>query len=311
MALMLLAGLFCGIEGYAQESGIDDFLEMSIEDLMNIEVVTSTKSSSTVEKAPSIVTVITADDIQKQGLRSLNDVLMRVPGFYTSPGKPMHKISNRSFSQDHNSNILLLIDGHSQNSINIFGMYYQHVFPMLNKVKRIEIIRGPGSTLWGSDAASGIINIITKDGSDINTGGRFGNFEFGYNHEFENNIKAANILYGKTFNEQTDLFLSYTNMRSNAPWHRVFDVFTNGDPREPGATDTNFDWHPSHELFFKFRISDFKFSGRYLDLNSISPQRTGSNKVIVSDANWDHSWLEVEYNKKLSERYSLVSKLFL
>ena len=292
-----------------QEEELEELFEMSIEDLMNVEVVTSTKSVSTIEKAPSIITVITADDIRKQGLRSLNDVLLRVPGFFTLPGKPMNKISNRSFSQDHNSNILLLVDGHSMNSINIFGIYNQHLFPTLNKVKRIEIIRGPGSTLWGSDAASGIINIITKGADDLDNESRFGGFEYDYNHDFENNMNASNLLYGNKFGTKGNLFISYTNMRSNAPWNSIYDAMHQKEPVK-GNPDTNLDWDQSHELYIKSSYSGLKISGGYLDLNPVHPERTNDAGTNISDAVWKHNWVVLEYDKSLSEKYSLVSKIF-
>ena len=75
--------------------------------------------------------------------------------------------ASRGLSADGNDHILLLIDGHPQNSIVGQGFQQQSLLPTLDKVKRIEIIRGPGSVLWGSSAALGVINVITKDGSEF------------------------------------------------------------------------------------------------------------------------------------------------
>ena len=109
------------------------------------------------------MSVITARDIERSGYRTVYDVLARVPGFFPSAQATWKLVGTRGLVADGNDHILLLIDGHPQNSIIAHGFQQQDQMPALEKVERIEIIRGPGSVLWGTSAAHAIINVVTKD----------------------------------------------------------------------------------------------------------------------------------------------------
>lgn len=126
-------------------------------------VYTASKADESIERATSVVTVVTAEEIRHWGARTLYEVLKRVPGFFPSSQATWTLTGSRGLTSDGNDHILLLIDGHVQNSIVGQGYQQQDMLPVLEKVKKIEILRGPGSVLWGSSAVLGIINIITKD----------------------------------------------------------------------------------------------------------------------------------------------------
>ncbi|MBU1699785.1 MAG: TonB-dependent receptor [Candidatus Eisenbacteria bacterium] len=127
-------------------------------------VFTASKTDQEIERATAVVTVITDEDIQRWGARTLYEVLKRVPGFFPSSQATWTLTGSRGLTSDGNDHVLLLIDGHVQNSIIGQGYQQQDMLPILQKVKKIEIVRGPGSVLWGSSAVMGVINIITKDG---------------------------------------------------------------------------------------------------------------------------------------------------
>lgn len=146
----------------AQDEGLEWLLFQDIE-----PIFTASKTEQTIERATSIVTVIEAEQIERWGVRTLYEVLKRVPGFFASAQATWTLTACRGLTSDGNDHVLLLIDGHAQNSIVGQGYQQQDMLPTLEKVKRIEIIRGPGAVLWGSSAVMGIINIITKDGSDL------------------------------------------------------------------------------------------------------------------------------------------------
>lgn len=142
--------------------------ELSLEDLMNVKVETvvgASKYRQRVTDAPASVTIVTADEIQRQQYRSLADVLRSVRGFYVTYDRNYAYVGTRGFIRpgDYNSRILVLIDGHRLND-NIFGgALVGQEFPVdLSLVDRIEVIRGPGSALYGSAAMFGVINIITR-----------------------------------------------------------------------------------------------------------------------------------------------------
>jgi outer membrane cobalamin receptor len=158
------------IPGFAQEAQqnqssrkVVDLSEISLEDLMKITVVTASRSEETLPRSTSVMSVITARDIERAGFRTIYDVLARVPGFFPSSQATWKVVGSRGFLSDGNDHFLLLIDGHPQNSILAHGFQQQDQMPVLEKVARIEIIRGPGSVLWGASAAHAIINIVTKD----------------------------------------------------------------------------------------------------------------------------------------------------
>jgi len=136
--------------------------ELSIEDLMNVEVVTASRTEERLTRATSVMSVITAREIERAGFRTIYEVLARVPGFFPTSQATWKLAGTRGLVSDGNDHTLLLIDGHPQNSIVAHGSQQQDQIPALEKVERIEIIRGPGSVLWGGSAANAIINVVTS-----------------------------------------------------------------------------------------------------------------------------------------------------
>src|SRR5262245_45335023 len=133
-------------------------------DLQNI-VTTAAKGVTTVQEAPAIATIITADDISRWGYRWLEDVLADVPGWgrYPATGMVVPTVTVRGQTQS----LLLLHDG-----VSLFNPAYninsiRQGVP-LESIKRIEVVTGPGGVLWGANSFQGIVNIITKDADDVN-----------------------------------------------------------------------------------------------------------------------------------------------
>ncbi|MBI4830384.1 MAG: TonB-dependent receptor [Candidatus Lindowbacteria bacterium] len=126
-------------------------------------VVSASKREQPITKSPSSISVITAEDIRRSGATSIADLLRRVPGldvFRVTPSDV--NITARGFNEPSTNNLLLLIDGRSA-YVDFFGTVVWDNLPIvLEEVDRIEIIRGPGSALYGANAFSGVINIITK-----------------------------------------------------------------------------------------------------------------------------------------------------
>jgi outer membrane cobalamin receptor len=167
----MLALLFCvafSATLFAQERPqtlkTEQLANLSIEDLMEINVITASKAEEALPRSTSVMSVITARDIQRSGFRTIYEVLSRVPGFFPTAQATWKLVGTRGLVSDGNDHILLLVDGHPQNSIVAHGFQQQDQVPALEKVERIEIIRGPGSVLWGTSAAHAIINVVTKDG---------------------------------------------------------------------------------------------------------------------------------------------------
>jgi len=163
-ALCVAAVLGCR----AQEPA--DVADASIEELGHIKVYTASKHLQSGTDAPSSVTVITADEIQKHGYRSLADVLQTVRGFFITYDRNYSSVGVRGFARpgDFNTRVLLLVDGHRLND-NIYDEAMLGTeFPVdIDLISRIEVVRGPVSSLYGSNALFAVINIITKRGPDL------------------------------------------------------------------------------------------------------------------------------------------------
>lgn len=205
----LLAAVLCvfvvaSFECAAQD-GAPDLAEATIEQLGNIKVYSASKRLQAASDAPSSVTVITADDIQQHGYRTLADVLQSVRGFFVTDDRNYSSLGVRGFARpgDFNTRILLLVDGHRLND-NIYDeAMIGTEFPIdIALVERIEVIRGPVSSLYGSNALFAVINVITKRGKDL------GGLEL-WAEAASLNTYAGRISYGQKL-RQFDFLLSGT-----------------------------------------------------------------------------------------------------
>src|SRR5450631_930569 len=150
-----------------------DLSELPLEQLMQMKaekVITASRFSQWVTEAPASMTVITSDDIRKYGYRTLADVLRSVPGLYVSYDRNYSYLGVRGFNRpgDYNSRVLLQIDGHRLND-NIYDTAAIGTeFPLdIDLIDHIEFMRGPGSSLYGSNAFFGVINVITRKAEDV------------------------------------------------------------------------------------------------------------------------------------------------
>lgn len=145
--------------------------ELSIEELMDIEVISVSKKKEKVKNAAAAVFVITNEDIGRSGARNIPDALRLAPGVQVSQvDASIWAISIRGFNDRFSDKLLVLIDGRTVYSPLFSGVYWDVQDAVLEDVERIEVVRGPGGTLWGANAITGVINIITRHARD-STGG--------------------------------------------------------------------------------------------------------------------------------------------
>lgn len=149
----------------ATQHSTQDLGEASLEELSQIQVYSASKHIQNASDAPSSVTVITSDEIQKYGYRSLADILENVRGFYITYDRDYSFVGVRGFGRlgDSNNRILILIDGHRIND-NVFGEPYlgTEFLVDVDLIERVEIIRGPSSSLYGTEAFFAVINVVTR-----------------------------------------------------------------------------------------------------------------------------------------------------
>jgi iron complex outermembrane receptor protein len=142
---------------------VPDVTAMSMEDLMNLQVTSVSKRTQKVADAAAAIFVITQEDIRRLGATSIPEALRLVPGLEVARiDQNKWAIGSRGFNGRFDNKLLVLIDGRSVYTPLFSGVYWNVQDVMLEDVDRIEVIRGPGATLWGANAVDGVINVITK-----------------------------------------------------------------------------------------------------------------------------------------------------
>lgn len=140
---------------------------MSLEQLGNVEVTTASKEPEQVWHTPAAIYVLTQEDIRRSGATTIPELLRLVPGVEVARIDSDHwAVGVRGFGGEFSKSLLVLIDGRSVYSPLFAGVYWQVQDTLLEDVDRIEVIRGPGGTIWGANAVNGIINIITRNAKD-------------------------------------------------------------------------------------------------------------------------------------------------
>jgi iron complex outermembrane recepter protein len=161
-----------------------DLTQMSIEDLMNLEVTSGAKKEEPLQRTAAAIFVITSEDIRRSGATNLPDVLRMAPGLDVAQvNGNVWSVSSRGFNNAFANKMLVLIDGRTVYSPAFSGVFWDAQDILLANVERIEVISGPGAALWGTNAVNGVINIITKNSAKTQGGmltGAGGNVVGGY-----------------------------------------------------------------------------------------------------------------------------------
>lgn len=158
---MASAAPVASARGGAEDEAV---LDMGLEDLMNTKVVTASKSKERAFDVPAAISVISNEDLRRSGVTSVVEALRMVPGVQVSQfASDGWAVSARGFGEQYGNKMLVLIDGRSVYTPTFSGVFWENVNLPLEDVDRIEVIRGPGATIWGANAVNGVINIVTKD----------------------------------------------------------------------------------------------------------------------------------------------------
>lgn len=221
----------------------DQLSEMSLEDLMNIEVTSVSRYRQKASQAPAAVAVITQDDISRSGLHSIPELLRLSAGMSVARIDANDwAISARGFNDKYANKLLILVDGRTVYSPLFAGVAWDQQGYPLQDLERIEVIRGPGATMWGSNAVNGVINITTKNARDtqgVLIDGLAGNVD-----------SQATIRYGGRIDTDT--------------YYRLFGMFTrNGNFVDASGQDQFDGWQSSRG---GFRMDHFGSSGDTLTL---------------------------------------------
>lgn len=174
-----------------------DLLSLDLDALANTKVTSVSKREEKLTDAPAAITLITQEDIIRSGAKSIPEALRLVPGMEVAQSSASTwQISTRGFQGQWSDSLLVLVDGRSVYTPTFSGVYWDAEDMILEDIDRIEVIRGPGATVWGANAVNGVVNIVSKSAKD--TQGALVTVASGTDRNVSSGIR-----YGAKFNDQT------------------------------------------------------------------------------------------------------------
>ncbi len=279
---------------WADMSQSEDFTDLSLEELMEVRVSSVSRKEEPLLEAPAAAFVLSQKDIRRSGATTIPELLRMVPGVQVAQiSANTWAISARGFNNRFSDKLLVLIDGRTVYSPFFSGTFWDEQDTVIEDIERIEVLRGPGGTLWGANAVNGVINIITKHTEDTqgglaSSGG--GTVENGF----------ATVRYGGALGE-TAGFRVYGKYYDR-------DEFEKRDPLNPpedgwnsGRGGFRIDWDASENNAFTFQgdyyngTSDQRVQGVVSSLTAPFTQ-SRDQEVDIEGGNFLLRW-----NRKISE----------
>src|SRR5713226_2774256 len=224
-ATLLTISICCAPAEAEGSSTIGELKQLNVEDLMNVEVTSVSRHPEKLLAAASAIQVITREDIRRSGATSIPEALRLADNLQVAQ-KNSHDsaISARGFNTELANKLLVMIDGRTVYTPLFSGVFWDVQDYLLEDIDRIEVISGPGGTLWGANAVNGVINIITKSAADTkglyaDAGGGNQLQEFGgarYGGSLGSNVDFR--VYGKYFDRADELYSN--GSRAPDAWHQ-------------------------------------------------------------------------------------------
>jgi len=281
--------------------------ELTLEDLINVKVTSVSKKETRLEDSPAAIAVLTQDDLQRLGATSIAEALRAVPGIEVARmNANTWAISARGFNGQYANKLLVLVDGRSVYTPTFGGVYWDLQDLVLEDLDRIEVIRGPGGSLWGANAFNGVINIMTKSAKET----QGGLISTTLGTEFLPSVSAryggqitSNLfyrVYGKYFNQEG--FEDKDGRDMNDEWHI-------------GRGGARLDWEPSERNTFTLsgdyfngaigeqvqKMAATPFTNTFLKVNA----PTSGGNVL---GRWTHTFSE-EAEFKVQAYYDAVRQI--
>jgi iron complex outermembrane receptor protein len=259
----------------ASDSGsITDLKNLSIDELANMQISSVSKKAESLSDAAAAIYVITNEDIARAGATSIPEMLRLAPNLDVAQiSASSYAISSRGFNNNIADKLLVLIDGRSVYTPIFAGVYWDMQYVPPQNIDRIEVISGPGGTLWGANAVNGVINIITRNSSDTQ-GGLIDLSAGNFNRE-------ASLQYGGRINADLTYGM-YGNFSAILHNHKA-DGTTAGDSWHKGQGGFRADWTGESDLV---TVQGALFSA--------SEQRLAMNDATLSGGNvvsrWNHTF---------------------
>jgi len=299
--LIIVIAFAFAVAATAQEK-TKDLGDASLEELGSLQIYSALKHLQSTSDAPSSVSVITADEIQKYGYRTLADILESVRGFYITYDRDYSFVGVRGFGRlgDWNPRILLLIDGHRiNNNIDGQAMIGTKFLVDVDLIDRVEIIRGPSSSLYGADAFFAVINVITRKWSQLKglelsfAPARFATYQ-------------GRATYGGQY-KGIDMLLSGTfyNSQGQTLFYPRFD-----SPATNYGITPNTDYENNQHILAAISFRGFTLQGMFSARDKGVP--TGYFGTVFNDprtANLDYQqYFDLSYQHSIGEKSKLAAR---
>ena len=291
------AALACTVPLVAQDSKseVDELMA-----LLNTPITVASKKAMTTRESPGIVTLLRREEILASGARDLLEVLRLVPGFeFASDVQSVVSVGVRG-NWGHEGKVLLLLDGQEMNEIRYATLQFGNHFPV-DQIKQIEIIRGPGSAMYGGFAELAVINVITQNGEDLK--GASGSLGFSRTAS-ETSRQTISAAYGQKWGD-FKFSAHYFGGSGNRSEGNSFDPDTgtyfslrNKSHMDPRYLNLGAEWAGLSVRFIhdRYRMMDF-------DLNSAFFPNP------FDEINFESNFLDAKYVWKLSDTFSLTPRI--
>ena len=307
--LLALASALLPVASPAAETPPPSLDEMDLEQLMDLKVDTVYGASlyaQTTSEAPSSVTIISSEQIKRFGWRTLAEILAAVRSFYLTDDRVYTYLGVRGLQRpgDYNSRVLVLLDGHTTND-NLFGSaaFGRDAIVDVALIDRVEVIRGPGSSLYGTGAFFGVVSIITRTGKDIAAAevqAGAGSLE-----TYEGRLSV-----GRRFGNGVDVVLSGSRYQSAGAARYYLAAFD--DPATNDGIAADADGEGAGSLFLRLSRGGFTLEGAFSDRERTSPSAPygtvfNTDRTRGEDA---RAFLELRYEGKVAEHADLSARVF-
>lgn len=312
-----------------------DLAQMNIEELMNVEVTSVSRHEQSLSQTAAAVFVITEEDILRSSATNVPELLRMVPGVQVAQiSASSWAVSIRGFNNRFSNKVLVMVDGRTVYDPSFAGVFYEALDVPLEQIARIEVIRGPGGSIWGTNAVNGVINIITKKASAtpgttfvagggstdrgfglLQEGGKLrsiGEFRVFANYSTDGSLHEPDgPLEGDGWHILHGGFRSDSQISSKDTLSVQGDIFS-GREGGSGQSITSFTQPPSPNIHSEVNISggsfqtswNHRYSGRSDTILMVSYQRSARSDII--DERRGILDFDFQHNLSIGERHQFV-----
>jgi len=267
-----------------------DLIQFSLEDLMAIEITSVAKKSQNLFDAAAAISVISREDILRSTATNIPELLRQVPGVQVSRiDASRYAVSIRGFSGRFSGKLLVLLDGRSLYTPLFSGVYWEAQDVLLEDVERIEVIRGPGGTLWGANAVNGIINIITQDSAK----------------------NQNTLLQAAVGTHRTDLAARYAGALGEHAYYRLYAKVDDHSEFDNTGGEKAFDAWDQGRVGFRLDLTPSGqdhitlqgdlYQKKAEQTTGVSPPPFGFTSFVADTANLNGNNLMLRWNRELAE----------